>query len=142
MSGRKKFDRFQEEWKTDRVLRQVAEGKRISELLRKAVTILAPGVRTEDLDAVMAHIFQEIMKGKLDGIPVSEQLPSVDRLLAREKLAQKADEVKLKEQKLELEERRQKALEKRMEEAGKESVPAKAVTEEDWEEMERKLRLL
>jgi hypothetical protein len=136
------FARFQLDRRSEHVFGLVTEGKQILALIRKAVKILAPDVRTEDLDAMMLLLGQEIFQAKLNGIPLSDQLPSVDRMMAREKLAQNADQVKLKEKKLKLAERKQKALEKRMEQAGKDSAPAKAVTKEDWEEMERKLKLL
>jgi hypothetical protein len=77
----------------------------------------------------------------LAGVPVCDQLPPVDRLLSREKLAQTADEVKLKEQKLKLEARKQETLEKKIEKAGKDESKYGTVTKEAWEQLERDLKL-
>lgn len=151
MSVRKNFDRkrlkgnfkrFQSDCRTEHVLGLLAVGNQMSEIFRKGVKTLPPGQRTEDLDALMMTISQEIMKAALAGIPVSQQLPAVDRLMAREKLAQQADEVKLKKQRLKLEERKQETLEKKIEQAGKEEGNAGAITKEAWEELERDLKLL
>jgi hypothetical protein len=139
MSARK---RFQSERRTEHVCGLLAVGNQISEILRRGVKTLPPGQRTEELDALVTTISQEVMQAALTGIPVSAQLPTVDRFMAREKLARQADEVKLKKQKLKLEERKQETLEKRIEQAGKEEGKAGAITKEAWEELERDLKLL
>jgi hypothetical protein len=136
------FERFQMDRRTERVFGLVAEWRHTMALFRKAVKTVAPEARTESLDAVITVIGENLLKAKLDGIPAPDQLPSVDRVIAREKLAQSADMVKLKERKLKLEERKQKALEKRIKQAGKEEGKAGGMTKEAWEELERDLRLI
>lgn len=136
------FERLQTDRDSDDVFGWLAKGNRISEIFRTGVNTLPPEQRTEELDALVTKMSQQVMQAVLEGIPVSRQLPPMDRLMARQKLAQTADEVKLKAKKLELEERKQKTLEKKIEEAGKEEDKAGAITKEAWEELERDLRLI
>jgi hypothetical protein len=75
-------------------------------------------------------------------IPISRQLPSVDRLISGAKLVERGREGKLKEKKLKLEERRTRVLEKRSEETGKKGEEGEAMPKEGWEQLEKDLRLL
>jgi hypothetical protein len=94
------------------------------------------------VERIVGAMSQEVMAGKLRGIPVSEQLPPVDRLLTWEKMEQRSREGKLKEKKLKLEERRTRVLEKKSEETGKKGEEGEPITKEGWEQVEKDLRLL
>ena len=135
------FERFQTDRRTEEVFGLLSKGNQISELFQRGIKTLPPEQRTKELDALMTKMSQQVMMAVLDGIPVSAQLPPVDRLLTREKLAQTADVVKLKEQKLKLEERKQETLEKKIKKAGKDESKYGTVTKEAWEQLERDLKL-
>jgi len=94
------------------------------------------------VERIIGAMSQEIMAGKLRGIPVSEQLPPVDRLLTWEKIEQRNREGKLKEKRLKLEERRTRVLEKKSEEPGKKGEEGEPMPKEGWDQLEKDLRLL
>jgi hypothetical protein len=132
------FKRFQ----TERTLGLlVKESENAEKFLRTAKRLL-PKERLETLDSLMTTMSQEIMAAKLKEIPVSKQLPPLDRLLTREKVAVRERERELKEKKLELENKKFKWAKKKGEEGGKEEGKAGAMTKEAWEELERDLKLI
>jgi hypothetical protein len=136
------LDRIFKRIQTDRTLGMLVEETEYADKFMQVARRFLPKEQTEALDTMMTTISQEIMSAKMRAIPISQQLPPVDRLLTREKVAVRDRERELKEKRLKLEERKQRALEKKIEQTGKESTPGQAVTKEDWEEMERKLKLL
>ena len=132
------FQRIQ----TERTLGVLCKEGEIGDQFMKVARRYLPEERTQALDALVTSVSQEMMAAKLAKIPVSQQLPPLDRLLTREKVAVREGERKLKERKLELESKKFKLAKKKVEEAGKEEGKGGAITKEDWEQLEKDLKLL
>ncbi len=93
------------------------------------------------LDQVLTKMAHEIMAAKLNGVPVSTQLPPVDRLMARQKLAVRRGDLTVKRSRLNLEARKVKALEKRGEATKESKKPEQPITKEGLAQIEKELRL-
>jgi hypothetical protein len=93
---------------------------------------------------IMMTLAQEVMKAKLDGLPVSQQLGPVDRLVKGSKLALRERDQALKKRKLQEDGKKQKALEKKNAETAKEPAPGGegGIPPEVMEKIEKELKLL
>ncbi len=131
-------DRFMTEQSLDVIL---AEKVRKERFMKAVAPLLSKELRQE-VDRVLSELAQEVMSAKMQKIPIARQLPSVDRLISGEKLAQRGREGKLKEKRFKLEERRTRVLEKKSQETGKQGEEGGAITKEGWEQVEKDLRLL
>jgi hypothetical protein len=127
--------RFRAEHGLELLARQSAMG----EACLKSIKALPEEEQLKLLDKILTMMINEVMAGNLAGVPVSAQLPPVDRLLARQKLGVRRGDLKVKRSRLKLEERKVKALEKKCE-GNKE--PEQQITKEGWEQVERNLKLL
>jgi hypothetical protein len=127
---------------TERGLEKLAVESEMMAAFRRAVKALPDGEQLKLLDQCLTSMGQEVVAGKLRGLPISQQLQPVDRLLARQKLSQREGDLEVKKIRVKLEERKVKVLEKKYDAEEKSRTPAGPVTKEAWEQMERDLKLL
>lgn len=126
---------------SERSLGILVQEKAAAKFMRMAEKYL-PKNLLKATQGVMMRLAQEVMKAKLEGLPVSQQLGPVDRLVKGSKLVLREKDQALQKRKLQEDRKKQKALEKKNAEAAKEPEPGGAVTKEALEELERDLKLL
>jgi hypothetical protein len=128
-------------FKAEQGLAKLALESALGDACLKAVKALPEEKQLKLLDQVLTKMAHEVMAAKLQGVPVSTQLPPVDRLMARQKLAVRRGDLKVKRSRLRLEQRKVKVLEKSCEAKEKSQTPKKQITQEGMEVIERELGL-
>jgi hypothetical protein len=127
---------------TERGLEDLTMASGTMDAFRRAVKALPASARLRFLDQMLTVMGQEVVRAKIAGVPISEQLKPVDRMFAREKLALREGDLALKRKRLRLEGRKVKVLEKRGAAAEKSQANGGPITKEGWEQLERDLKLI
>jgi hypothetical protein len=126
----------------ERGLEDMAADHDMAEAFRRMVKALPASARARFLDQIMTVLGEEVATAKLHGVPVSQQLKPVDRLVAHEKLKLREGNLELKKKRIKLEGRKVKVLEKRCAAAEKSQADGGSITKEGWEQIERDLKLI